>query len=133
MKKLGFFALALGMVLALARPAQAGTEKHRYVAQGDNFVLLAFVSGWTGMPMRGTVSFVPSSNRATIHIADVKSKGTVPLVLSSADGVRRTCGAANTTVTDLVPGQRVWVYVLDGAHRGRCDAGGTTGVLTILG
>jgi hypothetical protein len=87
------------------------------------------------MPMRGTVSFVPSANHASIKIADVEAHGTVPVVLSTADGVRRQCVAtgAKTTLTDLIAGQRVWVYVLDSAHRGRCDMGATTGVLSILG
>lgn len=133
MRKLGTLALGITLALAIASPAHAAPAKHRYVATGDDFTLQAFVSGWTGIPMRSAMSFVPTSSRAKIAIADRLAKGTVPVVLSSADGVRHACVSrgAQTTVGDLVPGNRVWVYVLDGSHRGACDSGGTTGVLTI--
>jgi hypothetical protein len=121
------------LALGLASPAHAAGDTHRYVAQGDDFTVQAFISGWTGVPMRSAMSFVPTSSHASIVISDRLAKGTVPVVLSSANGVRHACASRGsyTTIGDLVPGSRVWVYVLDSAHRGSCTTGGTTGLLTI--
>src|SRR5207248_1550162 len=82
--------LALGFVVAvgLAFPARAAAPQQRYVAQGDNFVLLAFMSSWTGIPVRGLVSFVPTADHATVTIHDALATGSVRVVISSADGVR---------------------------------------------
>jgi hypothetical protein len=133
MRKLGTLALGVLLALGLMSPAQAAAIQHHYVAQGDDFVLLAFVSGWTGVPLRGTMSFVPTSNHASVKIADAAAVGTVPVVISSANGARYACVpvGAKTTIGDLVAGSRVWLYVLDAAHRGNCSVGGTTGLLTV--
>lgn len=126
--------LVLGFVVALgvAFPAHAAAQQQRYVADDGQFVLEAFVSGWTGVPMNGMVSFVPTADQQTIVVKDVAPVAKLPLVVSTVEGTRFECvgNGADTTLLDLVPGQRIWLYVLDAAHRGGCAAGGTTGTIT---
>jgi hypothetical protein len=134
MRKWGTFALgillAVGMLSGvMAAPAQASIQR-RYVAEGDDFAVRAFVSGLTGVPMRSAVSFVPKSTTVSVSIKDGVRLGTIPVVVSTAKGARRMCVGSNTQIGDLVTGRTVWLYVL--ADRGACQSGGTTGLLSIL-
>ena len=129
--------LLLGFIVALgvALPAHAAPQRYRYVADDGQFVLEAFVSSWTGLPVNGLVSFVPAADHETIVVTDVAPVANLPLVVNTAEGTRFECvgNGADTTLLDLVPGQRVWLYVLDAAHRGGCAVGGTTGTITLVG
>jgi hypothetical protein len=126
--------LGLALALGVALPAKAADgHRVRYVAHDAHFVVLAFVSGWTGVAMEGTISFVPTGDRATVKIDDVLAEGTVPVVVSTVDGARHTCmnAGSTTTLRDLVPNRRTYLYVLDETYRGRCRMGATTGIITL--
>jgi hypothetical protein len=134
MRKLAAIALGTIVALGLAAPAHAAPQRHRYVAHDSHFGVLAFVSGWTGIALEGTVSFVPTRDRATVTIDDVLADGTVPVIVSTVDGVRRECVAVGSKVTlgGLVPNRRTYLYVLDTTFKGRCTMGATAGVISLL-
>jgi hypothetical protein len=134
MRKLGTIALGVVIALGLALPAHAAPRRERYVANDAHFVLLAFLSGWSGIAMEGNISFVPTSDHAMIKIDDAVATGNVPVIVSTVDGVRHECLAAGriTALRGLVAHQRTWLYVMDTTYKGRCHAGATTGVISLL-
>ena len=130
MRKWGTFALGIMLALGVVASPASATVQRRYVAQGDDFAVRAYVSGLTGVPLRGTVTFVPKSSTVSMTLTDTVGHGTIPVVISDAKGARHLCIGSKTTVSDLVTGRQVWLFVL--ADRGACQAGGTTGLLSIL-
>jgi hypothetical protein len=134
MRKLGTLALGVVMAFGLALPAHAAPQRQRYVANDAHVLLLAALSGWSGIALEGSISFVPRSEHAMIKIDDAVATDNVPVIVSTVDGMRYQCLAAGriTALRGLVPHQRTWLYVLDATYKGRCHAGATTGVISLL-
>jgi hypothetical protein len=134
MRKLVTLALAAAIGIGFMQPVHAAPPRHRYVAHDAHFVVLAFLSGWTGVAMEGTLSFVPSSDHALIKLDDAVAKGNVPVIVSTVDGARHECVAAGriTVLRNLVPKRRTYLSVLDQTYRGGCAMGATTGVISLL-
>lgn len=120
-------------MLSVAQPAQAASEQRRYVAHDTDFMLISAISESWHLALDGVVSFVPAHDRATITLHDVVAKGTVPVGVFTNDGRRLACVPNHhaTVISGLVPGERVWLFVLDATFISPCHTGATAGTIII--
>lgn len=134
MRKGGMLALGFLLALSVASPAHAASaQTHHYVANDFASFPLAGFSQRTGMAVDGTVLFKATASHAVVTLADKVAKGTLPLVIETADGRRVQCvrNGRATRIDGLVAGEWAGLTVLDATYHGPCSAGATLGVMTI--